>query len=199
LPTTSATASQGTADRGDRLVVLSFVAEPETLCEYERSGSWSSSTWIAPFTPSPPSDGSRRPPTGLSTLSCRPHNRWHARGYTEFEAGTLLSGAWIPTFPLRLAVDADSAATELGFPVAVKIVSPHNEHKRDMGGVALGLLAGVTAAWLRLSGRPHAVRGRTGVEERGQRDVGVLVGQRSSEVVAIFRDGHVDPFDVVVV
>lgn len=39
-------------------------------------------------------------------------------------------------------MNADAAATELGFPVAVKIVSPDIEHKCDMGGVALGLLAG---------------------------------------------------------
>ena len=55
---------------------------------------------------------------------------------------TLLAAYRIPTLPSRLARDVEQAvavATRLGFPVALKIVSPQIVHKSDVGGVALGL------------------------------------------------------------
>lgn len=48
----------------------------------------------------------------------------------------------IPTAPIRLARNADEAATlaeELGFPVVMKIASPDISHKSDVGGVMLNL------------------------------------------------------------
>jgi acetate---CoA ligase (ADP-forming) subunit beta len=60
----------------------------------------------------------------------------------EIEAKELLSQAGIPVVEARLARSADEAATiaaELGFPVAIKIVSPQITHKTDAGGVKLGL------------------------------------------------------------
>ena len=58
------------------------------------------------------------------------------------EVQALLEAYAIPTLPSRIARDAQEAAvlaTELGFPVALKIVSPQIIHKSDVGGVALGL------------------------------------------------------------
>ena len=62
----------------------------------------------------------------------------------EFESKSLLMAYGIPTVPTR-AVDrapssAVAAARELGYPVALKILSPDISHKSDAGGIALGLL-----------------------------------------------------------
>jgi acetate---CoA ligase (ADP-forming) subunit beta len=61
---------------------------------------------------------------------------------TEVEAKDLLSRAGIPVVPTRLARTAREAAAisrEMGFPIALKIVSPDIVHKSDAGGVKLGL------------------------------------------------------------
>ena len=60
----------------------------------------------------------------------------------EIEAKQLLAAAGIPVVEARLARDAGEAAklaAEIGFPVAIKIVSPQITHKTDAGGVKLGL------------------------------------------------------------
>jgi acetyltransferase len=54
----------------------------------------------------------------------------------------VLAAYGIPVVQTRLAQDIDAAvaaAREIGFPVAVKIVSPQVVHKSDVGGVALDL------------------------------------------------------------
>ena len=61
---------------------------------------------------------------------------------TEIGAKAALHEAGVPILPERLVSDpatAASAATELGFPVVLKIVSPDIAHKTEIGGVALGL------------------------------------------------------------
>jgi len=61
---------------------------------------------------------------------------------TEIESKELLKKAGIPVVETRLAKSSDDAvaiARELGFPVALKIVSPDVVHKSDAGGVKLGL------------------------------------------------------------
>ncbi len=58
------------------------------------------------------------------------------------EAASLLTKAGIPTAAAPLAIDAEEAvklAQQFGYPVAMKIASPHIAHKTDMGGVYLGL------------------------------------------------------------
>ncbi|MCK9377821.1 MAG: acetate--CoA ligase family protein [Syntrophobacterales bacterium] len=58
------------------------------------------------------------------------------------EAASLLTKAGIPTAAALLAIDAEEAvklAQQFGYPVAMKIASPHIAHKTDMGGVYLGL------------------------------------------------------------
>ncbi|MBL8224657.1 MAG: bifunctional acetate--CoA ligase family protein/GNAT family N-acetyltransferase [Chromatiales bacterium] len=45
----------------------------------------------------------------------------------------------VPSLPARTAADAATVAQELGFPVAMKILSPDITHKTDVGGVRLGV------------------------------------------------------------
>ncbi len=61
---------------------------------------------------------------------------------TEIEAKQVLEEAGVPVSPARLATTRDEAmqvASQLGFPIVLKIVSPQITHKSDVGGVALGL------------------------------------------------------------
>jgi acyl-CoA synthetase (NDP forming) len=61
---------------------------------------------------------------------------------TEIESKALLSEAGIPTVETKLAASKEEAiviSKKLGFPVALKIVSPDISHKSDVGGVKLGL------------------------------------------------------------
>jgi len=61
---------------------------------------------------------------------------------TEIEAKQMLEAAGVPVSPARLATTRDAAvaaASDLGFPIVLKIVSPQITHKSDVGGVALGL------------------------------------------------------------
>ena len=61
---------------------------------------------------------------------------------TEFGAKQALSAAGVPVLPERMAMDPASAAmaaSELGFPVVLKIVSADLPHKTEVGGVALRL------------------------------------------------------------
>ena len=62
---------------------------------------------------------------------------------TEVEAKKLLQEAGIPVIETRLAKSAGEALSiseELGFPVAMKIVSPDVVHKTDIGGVVLNIV-----------------------------------------------------------
>ena len=59
---------------------------------------------------------------------------------STLEALSLLVAYGIPVAPARIATDVDAAvtaATEIGFPVAMKVVSPSIVHKSDIGGVEL--------------------------------------------------------------
>ena len=61
---------------------------------------------------------------------------------TEVESKDLLDKAGVPVVKASLAKNQKEAveiARELGFPVAMKIVSPDITHKSDLGGVKLGL------------------------------------------------------------
>ena len=58
------------------------------------------------------------------------------------ELAPLLTAYGIPCITMRMVQNADdaaSAAERIGFPVALKIVSPDITHKTEVGGVALGL------------------------------------------------------------
>ncbi len=61
---------------------------------------------------------------------------------SEPEAKRVLSAYGIPVVQTVVAADAADAARiaeQIGFPVALKIISPQVTHKSDVGGVALGL------------------------------------------------------------
>ena len=61
---------------------------------------------------------------------------------TEPEAKRVLAAYGIPVVATRTARDVDEAARvaeEIGFPIALKILSPDISHKSDVGGVALNL------------------------------------------------------------
>ncbi|HMV32612.1 MAG TPA: acetate--CoA ligase family protein, partial [Gemmatimonadales bacterium] len=81
-----------------------------------------------------------------------------ARGATrldELEALELLAAYGIPTAGALLARSADQAvraATQLGFPVVLKIVAPAIIHKSDVGGVQVGIASvdEAYAAWDRI-------------------------------------------------
>ncbi|HEX7867551.1 MAG TPA: GNAT family N-acetyltransferase [Variovorax sp.] len=67
---------------------------------------------------------------------------------TEMESKSLLSSFHIPitrTLLARSASEAMMIATQLGFPVALKIDSPDIPHKSDVEGVALNVLNGTAA------------------------------------------------------
>lgn len=61
---------------------------------------------------------------------------------TEPEAKAVLAAYGIPIVETRVAVSADEAVAQaqaIGFPVAVKLLSPDIGHKSDIGGVALDI------------------------------------------------------------
>ena len=67
---------------------------------------------------------------------------------TEMESKTLLAAFHIPvtkTILARSAHEAMMIATQLGFPVALKIDSPDISHKSDVQGVALNIMDGASA------------------------------------------------------
>ncbi len=64
------------------------------------------------------------------------------RNLTEPEAFALLGQFGLPIVPhapVATADEAAAAADRLGYPVALKVVSPDILHKTDVGGVGLGL------------------------------------------------------------
>lgn len=70
------------------------------------------------------------------------------RVLTEMESKTLLSAFHIPvtqTLLARSAHEATMIATQLGFPVALKIDSAEISHKSDVQGVALNIMSGASA------------------------------------------------------
>src|SRR4051812_15121762 len=74
---------------------------------------------------------------------------------TEVESKELLAQAGIPVVEARLATSADEAAqvaSEVGFPVVLKVVSGEISHKSDVGGVELNLADAdaVKAAYARI-------------------------------------------------
>ena len=61
---------------------------------------------------------------------------------TEPEAKSVLAAYGVPVVETRVAttpLEAGEVAEQIGFPVALKILSPDITHKSDVGGVALGL------------------------------------------------------------
>ncbi len=107
-------------------------------------------------------------------------------GLTEAEGKGLLALYGIPAPGERLATSADevvAAARALGFPVALKIVSPQIAHKTEVGGVLLGLAdeAAVAAGFATIvanaqRARPDAAIDGVSVQEQVDGGRELLVG-----------------------
>lgn len=87
------------------------------------------------------------------------------RNLTEPEAFALLEASGLPIVPHAAAATADEAAAaaeRLGYPVALKVVSPDILHKTDVGGVTLHLgdAAAVRRAFADVQARARAVNPR---------------------------------------
>jgi acetyltransferase len=80
-------------------------------------------------------------PDSVSVILKRAHDEGR-RWLSEVEAKCVLSSYGIPVVETRQAgspEEAASLATEIGFPVALKVISPDISHKSDVGGVVLDL------------------------------------------------------------
>lgn len=87
----------------------------------------------------------------------------------EVEAKQLLAKAGIPVVATKLATTAKEAgalAKKLGYPVALKIVSPQITHKSDVGGVKLNLRTAkdVTAAYSAITKAARAADSNATIE-----------------------------------
>jgi acyl-CoA synthetase (NDP forming) len=109
-----------------------------------------------------------RPPATPAPPGAQCGARWSFTGTpSEVQARRLLAEAGLPFAPgvlVRTVKDALAAASEVGYPVALKLVSADLPHKSDVGGVILDLAdeAGLRRAWQRLeaviAGLEHAAR-----------------------------------------
>jgi acyl-CoA synthetase (NDP forming) len=166
----------------DRLFVLSILAPPERVREWEADG------FVVMEDPSRAvaalaamgrfGAAFSRPPAPASALT--PVTLPEAAP-DEAEAKRLLADAGIPPVPeraCRTAEEAAAAAREFGFPVVAKLLSPDILHKSEIGGVMLGLAdeAAVRAAFATLHERAarHAP---------GARVSGVLVARQVTGAV----------------
>lgn len=92
--------------------------------------------------PSRPAAASSAPASSPSAAELIAWARTEGRNLLEPEAYQLLTSYGIPVPPhrwVRTPEEAAAAATQLGFPVALKVVSPDVLHKSDVGGVVLNL------------------------------------------------------------
>jgi acetate---CoA ligase (ADP-forming) len=81
----------------------------------------------------------------------------------EFQAQNILKAYDLPASATALARTSDeaaAAATEIGFPVVLKIASPHISHKSDVGGVKVGLIdaEAVRQAFIEVTNRARNMR-----------------------------------------
>jgi acetate---CoA ligase (ADP-forming) subunit beta len=104
----------------------------------------------------------------------------------EIESKGLLSEAGIPVVETKLATSKQEAiaiSKKVGFPVALKIVSPEITHKTDAGGVKLGLKTSkqVEAAYEEILSAvkqkyPHAVIDGVSVQKMARPGTEVIIG-----------------------
>jgi acyl-CoA synthetase (NDP forming) len=105
---------------------------------------------------------------------------------TEIESKALLSEAGVPVIQTRLAMSKEEAidiSKRLGFPVALKIVSPEIIHKSDVGGVKLGMKTSkqVESAYEEILSSvkqkfPHAIIDGMSVQKMARPGVEVIIG-----------------------
>ena len=127
-------------------IVLSILAPPDLVAAYEADGflvfedptraiaALTALTALARFAESFERRGDAPAVAAADPLP--------AGAMTEADAKAVLSAAGLPVLAERLAADPEAAAAAaegLGFPVVLKIASPHIVHKTEIGGVALDL------------------------------------------------------------
>jgi acyl-CoA synthetase (NDP forming) len=105
---------------------------------------------------------------------------------TEIESKILLSEAGVPVIQTRLVTSKEEAivmSKKLGFPVALKIVSPEIIHKSDAGGVKLGLKTSkqVDSAYEEILSSvkqkyPHAIIDGMSVQKMARPGTEVIIG-----------------------
>jgi acyl-CoA synthetase (NDP forming) len=127
----------------DRLFVLSIIAPPERIREWEADGFLvmedPSRAVVALAAMGRFGDAFAAAPTDIPPLR---EVALPATAPDEAEAKRILAAAGVPMVPERIcnsAEDAVKAARELGFPVVAKILSPDILHKSEIGGVLLDL------------------------------------------------------------
>ncbi|MHC2822770.1 acyl-CoA synthetase (NDP forming) [Bradyrhizobium huanghuaihaiense] len=109
----------------------------------------------------------------------------------ELGAKRALADAGVPVLAERLVQDADAAAraaTEIGFPVVLKIASPDLPHKTEVGGVIVGLgsEADVRRAYAQMRDRV-ATRAPNAVID------GVIVAPMAKGVAELILGSRIDP------
>jgi acetate---CoA ligase (ADP-forming) len=175
-----------------RLVVVSCLAEPETVRAYEDAG-------LLVF------EDSDRAVATIAMLaranealaSAIPDRRNDPGSVIELTTGSeveskrLLATAGVPVLQERLVTSSDdavAAADELGYPVALKVVSPDVLHKTDVGGVVLGVAdsAGARVAYADIHERVRAATADARVS-------GVLVTPMAPPGVDVIIGSHRDP------
>jgi acetate---CoA ligase (ADP-forming) len=109
-------------------------------------------------------------------------------GLSEGGAKELLRGAGVAVPPGREVDEVDEAVTvasEVGWPVALKLSAPEVLHKSDEGALVLnvGDEGELRAAWSRLAALPAAAGARILVERMADPGVEVLVSARADAVV----------------
>jgi len=117
------------------------------------------------------------------------------RNLTEPEAFALLGQFGLPIVAHAAAATADAAAAaadRLGYPVALKVVSPDILHKTDVGGIALNLAdaGAVRRAFAEIQAKARAASPRA--ELRGAL-VAVMAGAGPEVIIGVTRDAQFGP------
>lgn len=177
----------------DRLFVLSVLASPEQVKEYEEDGF---SVFEDPTRAVTAIDAMGRfgvafaaedelPPPQLPPIALP------ANTPSEAEAKRLLAAAGIASAPEHACSSADeavAAARALGFPLVLKILSPDILHKSEIGGVLLGIAdeAGVREGFALMLARARQASPAARIE-------GVLVAKQLTGGVECIMGIHRDP------
>lgn len=137
---------------GDRLAVLCMAAPDEVANEYRDAGFlvYQDADRAVQVVGALTHFGrSFEVKTAQVDAASAPRFETAAGALSEHEAKAVLAGAGVPFLPERLATTCEAAvaaATEMGFPVAMKIVSGDIQHKSDIGGVVLNVSDAEAAA-----------------------------------------------------
>jgi acyl-CoA synthetase (NDP forming) len=131
-----------------------------------------------------------RPPQAVLPAPARSGERLPSGAIPEYAAKKILASAGIPVPRAALAEDvndAERAAAQIGYPVAMKAQSAALSHKSDVGGVVLGIAddASLASAWRRLhadiaQARPDLKLDGVLVEAMARPGVELILGARNN-------------------